>query len=137
MNLSEPGKPPVDPLDYFGNRGHGTAVAGVAASRGEGGAKRVRGAAPAALVAPMRAVNVVLISPNNSAFVARAVEQAIVRGAHVVSLSLGGFTAPAALTQNVTGSGNEQTAPRLPASSVGRRWTPGRQRAGRSLAARV
>jgi hypothetical protein len=98
-NVSEPGTPPVDPLDYKGNPGHGTSAAGVAASRGGGAGRRVRGVAPAAMVAPMRAVNTVIISPNNSDYVARAVEEAIRRGAHVVSMSLGGlyYVAPKAL----------------------------------------
>lgn len=114
-NFLEPGKPPIDPLDgpaaaddaseaapdsdsSSRNRGHGTAVAGVAASRGHGAAKRIRGAASRALVAPLRCVDGVVIGPWNSATVAQAVRHAGDAACAVVSMSLGGAYAPDALS---------------------------------------
>lgn len=98
-NVSEPGTPPTDPLDqgWFSNPGHGTAVCSVASGRGTAGSKHVRGVAPEALVVPVRAVNSVVIGPSNSGYIAAAVEAAIDKGCHVISMSLGGAYEPAAL----------------------------------------
>jgi hypothetical protein len=90
--LGGPDDYPDDPLKplpfYFG--GHGVSVASTAASRGFDAHKRVRGAAPAAKVLPVRCVDSVVINPGSAWDVARAIVKAVDEGAHVISMSLGG-----------------------------------------------
>ena len=83
---------PTDPLrgGLFANPGHGTATASVVVSRPreEPGAI-VIGSAPAARIAPYRCIeSVVRVSQSR---VAQAVEQAVLDGCHVITMSLGGI----------------------------------------------
>lgn len=96
---------PQDPLDYHGkllHLGHGTATGSVIISEGlvltaptgntKGGTTppgKVTGVAPEATLIPFRAIkSVIRIYSSN---VARAVNRAIQKDCHVVSMSLGGF----------------------------------------------
>jgi len=79
----------TDPLGYIGFPGHGLAVAAAAAGADVPSLKMC-GVAPLAKVMPMRAVNTVVIVPDNSEYVARGVEKAWKNGCHVISMSLGG-----------------------------------------------
>lgn len=91
--LIPPAPTPLDPLDYLiGNPGHGLSVAGAAASRGNNSNHegRIRGTAPAAMIIPIRAVNLVVIASITADIVALAVAYAINKGVQVISLSLGG-----------------------------------------------
>jgi serine protease len=76
---------PDDPLDYWGNPGHGTATASVIASLPTGS---IVGSAPAGTLMPIRCItSVVVMFPLT---VAQAIEEAVARGAHIVTMSLGG-----------------------------------------------
>ena len=85
VNLVEPGRPPVDPLDG-GNEGHGTATGSVAASPES---RAMSGSAPAARLVPIRAIRSVTVFDQSR--VAQAIDHARRGGAHVISLSLGGL----------------------------------------------
>jgi serine protease len=94
-NFIEKDQAPFDPLypNPFGiyNPGHGTATCGVVAGRGEAGSKRVRGVAPAAIVAPFRVINSVIIGAWSEWDIARAIYMATERGYPVLSMSFGGL----------------------------------------------
>lgn len=75
-----------DPLDYRGNPGHGTGTASVVAGRGRSG--RMSGAAPAATLVPLRAIERVVVFDHGR--VAAAVEYARRKKADVITMSLGG-----------------------------------------------
>jgi hypothetical protein len=80
----------LDPMDYRGNKGHGTKTASVIVGRGvprDGG--NVRGVAPAATLVPIRAIKSVVVLWNGD--VARAIKHAVDQGCHVISMSLGGL----------------------------------------------
>ena len=78
---------PTDTLsDGMANPGHGTSTSSVLASRGAG---RVTGAAPEALVVPIRCIEDVKVF--NTAPVAAAITHAVQCGCHVISMSLGGL----------------------------------------------
>lgn len=91
---------PTDPLDYVGNPGHGTGTASVVVSRGTG---HVAGSAPNASHMSVRAVeSVVRLSQVT---VAQAIDYALEKGAHVISMSLGGipsFSLDRAVTRAVS-----------------------------------
>lgn len=87
LNLVDGGTQPTDPLSSaMSNPGHGTGTGSVVAS-GEGG--KVKGSAPKATLVPIRCINDVKIF--NGAPVAKAIDHAVRVGAHVISMSLGGF----------------------------------------------
>lgn len=75
----------VDPMNYSGNPGHGTGTASVVASRMAG---LIAGSAPLATLVPLRAVTSVVVLDHGR--VAAAVEYARKKGAHVITMSLGG-----------------------------------------------
>jgi serine protease len=77
---------PTDPLEDIGNPGHGTATGSVVVSPGSG---RVTGAAPRAVHMPIRAIRSVVRITQVS--VAEAMDWAVDKGAHVISMSLGGI----------------------------------------------
>ena len=83
------GGAPIDPLvanDPLDNPGHGTSTGSVVASRE---ILVITGAAPAASLVPIRCIeSVVRITQSR---VARAIEHAIDKGCHVVTMSLGGL----------------------------------------------
>lgn len=76
----------IDPLGYVGSPSHGTGTASVAVSPELG---FIVGAAPAATLMPIRAIEtVVRVSQLR---VAEAVDYAVSNGAHIISMSLGGL----------------------------------------------
>ena len=76
---------PTDPLNYFGNPGHGTGTGSVVVSPEAGD---VFGTAPRATHMSIRAIeNVARIS---QVAVAQAIDFAVAHGAHVITMSLGG-----------------------------------------------
>lgn len=75
----------VDPLNYSGNKGHGTATSSVVISRTGG---HITGSAPAAQLYPIRTIKSVVVF--KAAPVARAIEKALTVGAQVITMSLGG-----------------------------------------------
>jgi hypothetical protein len=75
----------VDPLNYSGNKGHGTATSSVVISRTGG---QVTGSAPAAQLYPIRTIKSVVVF--KAAPVARAIEKATTIEAQVITMSLGG-----------------------------------------------
>lgn len=83
------GGAPIDPLeanDPLDNPGHGTGTGSVVASRE---ALFITGTAPAASLVPIRCIeSVVRITQSR---VARAIEHAIDKGCHVITMSLGGL----------------------------------------------
>jgi hypothetical protein len=90
-NMLEPSQPPTDPLaPGTANPGHGTSTASVIASRLEG---KIAGAAPEAMIAPVRCIEDVKVF--NAAPVAKAIAHATRQGVHVISLSLGGVPSSA------------------------------------------
>lgn len=84
----------TDPLDVgFGlSPGHGTATGSVALSRSRDAADSMVGAAPLASHMPIRALRSVWI--HEELPIARAVDLAVDKGAHVITMSLGGATLP-------------------------------------------
>lgn len=87
-NLVEQGQfgNPLDPMDYSGNPGHGTSTASALGSPLAG---RVIGAAPRIDHMPIRCIeNVARLS---QVAVAQAIDLAVDRGAHVITMSLGGI----------------------------------------------
>lgn len=100
-NLFPPPPTPEDPLNYTGNPGHGLSVAAAAASHGQGADRSVRGTAPRASIVPFRAVNSVIIWPNNSDWVASGIALAVESGAPVLSMSLGGILMPHAVERAI------------------------------------
>jgi hypothetical protein len=77
---------PTDPLDYQGNPGHGTGTGSVVVSPEPG---NMCGSAPKAKHMPIRAIeSVVRLS---QVAVAQAIDFAVENGAHVITMSLGGF----------------------------------------------
>lgn len=82
-----------DPLNYKGNKGHGTATSSVVASR-PGGA--IHGTAPSATVYPIRCIKTVVVVTAKP--VARAIEKAVAQGANVITMSLGGVPSRAVRT---------------------------------------
>ncbi|MDC0723169.1 S8 family serine peptidase [Nannocystis bainbridge] len=89
LNLMEPGSPPIDPLAPVGQPGHGTATSSLMVGR-ERLPHRVVGLAPAAELVPIRVTDSVVILTWH-ARLAQAIDHAVARGCHVVSLSLGGL----------------------------------------------
>lgn len=86
-NILEGGSNPTDPLKPgMANPGHGSGTLSVVAS-GEGGL--MSGAAPKATMVPIRCTDDVKIL--NGAPVAKAIDHAIGIGAHIITMSLGGF----------------------------------------------
>jgi len=80
-----------DPLDYRGNRGHGTKTASVIVSRGtvQPPSDQMVGVAPAAMLVPIRAIKSVVVFLGGD--VAKAIHHAVENGCHVISMSLGGL----------------------------------------------
>lgn len=78
---------PTDPLGYWGNPGHGTATASVIVSRH---ADVLQGVAPSASLLPIRCIQSVIVVFAGQ--VAEAIDRAVARGAHVVTMSLGGLS---------------------------------------------
>lgn len=92
-NMLERGHLPIDPLrkpDITWNPGHGTSTASVAASRGNGADKRIRGAAPEAVVLPVRCIESVILIDRVADQLAEGIRKAVDEGAQVISMSLGG-----------------------------------------------
>lgn len=86
-NVVEGSQHPRDPLaPGMANPGHGTSTSSVLASRGEG---YITGAAPEAMVVPIRCIDDVKVF--NTAPVTAAIAHAVRSGCHVISLSLGGL----------------------------------------------
>lgn len=93
-NLLEDG-PPWDPLKPPGEPGHGTATASLIISPPGSqlpGQPPITGLAPGAEVVPIRVTSSVVVLAWQ-ARLARAIELAVDRGCHVISLSLGGLPA--------------------------------------------
>lgn len=94
MNYKEPGKPPLDPMNYKKegdewviNKGHGTRTASVICGYEDG---KFKGVAPGVSVIPYRAVNGVRLTGPRTIRVAQALHHAVeVRLCEVVSISLG------------------------------------------------
>lgn len=87
FNTLTGGKDSTDPLlESMANPGHGTATASAVVSRGAG---LVMGAAPEALVAPIRCIDRVVLGVDATP-VAKAILHAVRVGADVISMSLGG-----------------------------------------------
>ncbi len=84
-NFVEPGQSAEDPMTGGGNLGHGTATGSVVASSE---LDEVRGAAPEAELVPIRAIRSVVRFRQSR--VAKAVDHARLKGAHVITMSLGG-----------------------------------------------
>lgn len=89
-NFVEGGKSPVDPMTGSGNLGHGTSTGSVAASPVAG---LVRGSAPEAMLVPIRCIRSVAVF--NQSRVAQAIDHARIKGAHVITMSLGGVVSSA------------------------------------------
>jgi serine protease len=85
-NLVEGGEDPTDPLNYFGNPGHGTGTGSVVVGIESA---EMSGAAPLAFHMPIRAIEAVERLSQIS--VAQAIDFAVGRNAHVISMSLGGI----------------------------------------------
>ncbi|PTM51498.1 S8 family serine peptidase [Phreatobacter oligotrophus] len=79
---------PQDPLDpSSGNPGHGTSTASVIVSQAKG---KVTGSAPAASLLPVRCISSVIVVFASR--IAEAIDHAVARGAHVITMSLGGLS---------------------------------------------
>ena len=89
-NFVEGGTKPVDPMQSGGNPGHGTGTGSVVASP-EGG--RMSGSAPLAKLVPIRAIETVAVFDQSP--VAQAIDHARRKGAHVITMSLGGILSSA------------------------------------------
>lgn len=102
LNLIENGKPPLDPLDYEGNPGHGTRTASLLcgdATRLGADPEGEIGIAPRLPVVPCRVVNsVVLIRERHRTAVADGIRHAMDAGCQVISMSLGTPTFPPNMT---------------------------------------
>lgn len=85
-NFVEGGNDPTDPLDYAGNPGHGTGTGSVVVGSEK---TEMAGAAPLATHMPIRAVESVIRLSQIA--VAEAIDFAVARKAHVISISLGGI----------------------------------------------
>lgn len=87
LNLLEGGTDPSDPLRAgTANPGHATATGSAVASASTG---QITGAAPAATLIPIRAIEDVKVFDASP--IARAIEHATKVGAHVITMSLGGI----------------------------------------------
>ncbi|MBY3495647.1 S8 family peptidase [Rhizobium laguerreae] len=84
----------ADPLDtgFALNPGHGSATMSVAVSRSRDEADRMVGTAPLASHMPIRALRSVWA--HEELPIARAVDLAVEKGAHVITMSLGGVALP-------------------------------------------
>lgn len=85
LDLIDGDDTPDDPLGYIGNPGHGTATASVIASPPTG---FIVGTAPAATLVPIRCIKSVVVL--FSVTIAQAIDEAVARGSHVITMSLGG-----------------------------------------------
>lgn len=85
-NFVEAGKPPLDTMKAGGNPGHGTGTASVVSSAIEGA---MRGVAPEATLIPIRCITSVAVFDQSP--VAQAIDHARRKGAHVITMSLGGI----------------------------------------------
>lgn len=86
VDLISGGDTATDPLDYYGNISHGTGTGSVLLSRS---AENVTGSAPGATHMPIRAIRSVIRISQLS--VADAINHAVDKGAHVITMSLGGL----------------------------------------------
>jgi len=89
-NFVEMNGRPVDPMREGSNPGHGTGTASVVVSP-EAGA--MTGSAPLATLVPIRCVESVAVFDQSP--VAQAINHAVNKGAHVISMSLGGVLSSA------------------------------------------
>jgi serine protease len=89
-NLVEPHLRPVDPMKSGLNPGHGTGTASVVVSP-EGGS--MSGSAPLATLIPVRCIESVAVFDQSP--VAQAINHATEKGAHVITMSLGGVLSSA------------------------------------------
>jgi subtilisin family serine protease len=90
LNLREPGRPPLDPLDYEGNPGHGTRTCSVLCGDAGAGAPSEIGVAPRLPVVPCRIVSRVVLTPErNREAVAEGIKHLMGKGCQVISISLG------------------------------------------------
>lgn len=87
LDLVDNDTDPTDPLGYWGNPGHGTSTASLVVAS-PGGA--VCGTAPRAKLLPIRCIESVVVV--FAARIAEAIDEAVDRGAHVVTMSLGGLS---------------------------------------------
>ncbi|WP_065754860.1 S8 family peptidase [Bradyrhizobium paxllaeri] len=85
-NFVEVGERPIDPLRTGLNPGHGTGTASVVASPEPGA---MTGSAPLATLVPIRCIESVSVLDQSP--VAQAVNHAVEKGAHVITMSLGGI----------------------------------------------
>jgi serine protease len=85
-NFVEGGERPIDPLKSGQNPGHGTGTASVVASP-ESGA--MMGSAPLAVLVPIRCIESVSVFDQSP--VAQAINHAVEKKAHVITMSLGGI----------------------------------------------
>ncbi|OBV41150.1 Subtilase family protein [Janthinobacterium psychrotolerans] len=86
IDLISGGDTATDPLDYYGNTSHGTGTGSVLLSRS---AENMTGSAPGATHMPIRAIRSVIRISQLS--VADAINHAVDKGAHVITMSLGGL----------------------------------------------
>ena len=89
-NFVEMGERPIDPMRAGLNPGHGTGTASVVASPEAG---VMAGSAPLATLVPIRCIESVSVFDQSP--VAQAVNHAVERGAHVITMSLGGILSSA------------------------------------------
>ena len=85
-NFVEGGTTPLDQMQSGGNPGHGTGTGSVVASP-EGG--RMVGSAPLSKLVPIRCIETVAVFDQSP--VAQAIDHARRKGAHVITMSLGGI----------------------------------------------
>jgi serine protease len=85
-NFVEVGERPIDPMKAGLNPGHGTGTASVVASPESG---VMTGSAPLATLVPIRCIESVSVFDQSP--VAQAVNHAVEKGAHVITMSLGGI----------------------------------------------
>ncbi|MHC2276433.1 serine protease [Bradyrhizobium diazoefficiens] len=89
-NFVEMGERPIDPMKAGLNPGHGTGTASVVASPESG---IMTGSAPLATLVPIRCVESVSVFDQSP--VAQAINHAVEKGAHVITMSLGGILSSA------------------------------------------